>query len=87
MNFCHNCQHARSTSVGLKCSAGHRIAWQAPANSLTTEYGFGSTTGCSRDFRKRRADYYETIKFVPRPSLSDQLRAKRGVTTAKESAA
>lgn len=59
VNFCHNCQHARSTRHAILCARGLKVVWQWPTDGGTLDYGFRAKNGCPGSFERRRANYYK----------------------------
>lgn len=56
---CHDCQHLMpSGSNSAYCSKKHKIAYEFPADSLATDFGFRAVGSCGRSFTKRNASFY-----------------------------
>lgn len=62
MNFCHDCQLARSIPRGIVCSVRHRVTWKWPNDAHDLSYGFHAKHGCEKSFQPRREGYYQMPK-------------------------
>lgn len=57
---CHDCQHlATNGNSRAYCSKRHKIAYEFPADSLATDFGFRAVLkDCARSFVPRDSSYY-----------------------------
>lgn len=69
---CHDCQHLGTSNERAYCKKKHAIAYEFPADSLATDYGFKATgKSCARDFTPRDSSFYQ------RPTDFTKLAKKR----------